>query len=80
MQKDVVTMPKPIRRSDGKLLKFAGVTFENSHEISYVFAKSDVQDIADTFEKVMVEGFYVEPSSDHYYYLDDDDDSCIEMN
>lgn len=76
-------MPKQIRRSDGKLLKFAGVTFENSHEIPHAFAKSDVQDIADTFEKIM-NGFDPEVGGylhgDHYYYLDDEDDSCIEMN
>lgn len=74
-------MPKPIRRSDGKLLKFAGVTFDNSHELIGAFAKPDVQHIAETFERIMTKGFDVELfQGDHYYYPYDDDDSCIEMN
>ena len=66
--------PKQIRRSDGKMLRFAGYKFPEP------FAKSDAQDIAETLEKIMSHReLNAQDLSDHYY-LCDDDDSCIEMN
>ncbi len=68
--------PKQIRRSDGKMLRFAG------YKIPEPFAKSDAQDIAETLEKIMSHrNLDAQDFNNHYYlYDDDDDDSCIEMN
>lgn len=64
-------MPKPIRRNDGKVLR------TQPYKIPSPLAKPDAQDIAETLERIILDGTV---GDGYVYYEDEDDNSCIEMN
>lgn len=68
----MMNKPKPIRRHDGKILKFAG------YKVPDPLAKTDAEIIAETLEQIMLNpGLGGGP----YQYNDDDDyDFGIDVN